>query len=291
MVILRTKVSENYTLFSNNLLRDRTISYEARGILIELLSYPSDWKIQKKHFVTSHTKRDKIFRIFNELENAGYICSQYRDDLRQYEWIITDKPTLQKSRKIRHKNKKAENKKVGKSDLIPTKKSENPTLLQNQKQESRKIRLNSCEKVGKSDFLVNDFARKSENPTLLNTIYIYKKEKKEKYKKERKEKKTKIDSNFEFFKSNYPNRSPSDDWFTAQQKWQARLREGEDHQKIIDGCLRYRKYCEAENIIGTKYVYMAKTFLGPSKHYNRIWEIKNANRTAKTGMDIYFNQK
>lgn len=67
------------------------------------------------------------------------------------------------------------------------------------------------------------------------------------------------------------------------------MKEGEDRQKIIDGCLNYKKYCDLTNI-SSEYVLMAKTFLGPGKHYLRKWEVK-ANAKSGSGFDFYFRKK
>ena len=80
-----SKSKHNFTILENKMLRDDSISLEARGLLGNLLSNDDGWKISVKamtHYlynpeilgiVDSGIGKDKIYRIMKELIAAGYM--------------------------------------------------------------------------------------------------------------------------------------------------------------------------------------------------------------------------
>jgi hypothetical protein len=76
------RAEQPYTVFANELLNDESLSAEALGVLVYLLSKPPNWKVLPgplgKRFGCG---RDRIYRIMNELIAAGYaLRQQTRDD-------------------------------------------------------------------------------------------------------------------------------------------------------------------------------------------------------------------
>lgn len=73
MAIIKTPKERDYVAVSNALANDERLSFEARGVLLYLLSKPADWEIQ---FVDVEKQgkigREKRQRIFAELEKYGY---------------------------------------------------------------------------------------------------------------------------------------------------------------------------------------------------------------------------
>jgi len=61
-----------YAMIRRDMLQDRTLSFEARGLLGYLLSQPSDWLIIIAD-LQQQCGRDKVRRILRELISAGYI--------------------------------------------------------------------------------------------------------------------------------------------------------------------------------------------------------------------------
>lgn len=53
--------------------QDKTLSYEAAGMLWYLLSKPDDWKVIISDLERPTAKRDKVYRILKELKEKGYI--------------------------------------------------------------------------------------------------------------------------------------------------------------------------------------------------------------------------
>lgn len=76
------KKIEGYTVMSNHHLRDKTLSYSARGLLSFLLSLPDSWDYSFNGLVAiSKEGKDAIRSILNELKEAKYIIiSQHRDE-------------------------------------------------------------------------------------------------------------------------------------------------------------------------------------------------------------------
>lgn len=76
MSIIRIKKTGNYTAVSNQPFNEASLSWEARGLLIYLLTKPDTWQIQQADLVKrGNAGRDKIQRMINELKVAGYIVS------------------------------------------------------------------------------------------------------------------------------------------------------------------------------------------------------------------------
>jgi uncharacterized protein YdaU (DUF1376 family) len=75
------------------------------------------------------------------------------------------------------------------------------------------------------------------------------------------------------FKLAYPHRVGGYDWQGAMKAWRARLAEGHKWEELLEGVLRYSRYCEAAQKIGTEFVMQAKTFCGPGQRFLEEWEI------------------
>jgi hypothetical protein len=72
------------------------MSYEAKGLLCQLLSYPDDWKVRKSTFENETCGKTKLNRIFTELKQHGYLSKQHvRDEqgrLIDTDWLISESP-------------------------------------------------------------------------------------------------------------------------------------------------------------------------------------------------------
>jgi hypothetical protein len=96
--IKRSKHERNFLTIHNSLAQNSALSYEARGLLIELLSRPDDWEVNIANLkVEGKAGRQKVIRIINELIQAGYIEDKRR--IRQSDgtfdytpYIVYDKP-------------------------------------------------------------------------------------------------------------------------------------------------------------------------------------------------------
>ena len=73
-MIHRADHSDNYMVISNGIARDERLSFEARGLLVFMLSMSDDWNFSIKGLVNqTGMKRSVILRIVKELRDCGYI--------------------------------------------------------------------------------------------------------------------------------------------------------------------------------------------------------------------------
>lgn len=88
-----------YTILSNEMLRNKALSLDARGLLGMMLSYPPDWKFNKtwlKNETGIGAKR--INRIFAELKAAGHVSVSYERDehgrIKTKFYVIHEEPII-----------------------------------------------------------------------------------------------------------------------------------------------------------------------------------------------------
>jgi len=72
--IIRTVKKENYSSISNHLITNRKLSWEARGVLVYLLSKPDGWECRSYDLVNQGPAGKHIIRrILKELQENGYL--------------------------------------------------------------------------------------------------------------------------------------------------------------------------------------------------------------------------
>lgn len=105
--IIRTpKDAEHpYLAISRTVAQDRRLSYEARGVMLYLLSKPNDWEVRPADLEQDGCKRDKVYRILAELKEYGYLVRERaRTADGRMEWLpyrvceqpspLTEKPEM-----------------------------------------------------------------------------------------------------------------------------------------------------------------------------------------------------
>jgi hypothetical protein len=94
---IRVEHSKDYTIISNQAIRDVRLSLRARGLHHLLLSYPNGWKINIDH-LTGESKiegRDAIATALGELEKLGYLTRTQKrvgGKFSGYESVIRELP-------------------------------------------------------------------------------------------------------------------------------------------------------------------------------------------------------
>jgi hypothetical protein len=83
----------------------------------------------------------------------------------------------------------------------------------------------------------------------------------------------KYPAEFETLWREYPKRSGSAGKSNALKAWQARRREGIQHETMLAAVRRYHVFCAAEGTLGTRFVRLAQTFLGPGHEFDNPWEV------------------
>lgn len=72
--IFRSNRNRAYTKLNNEFLQNKELSWEARGMLADILSRPPDWNISFSGLVSmSKAGKDRVRRIVNDLIAAGYM--------------------------------------------------------------------------------------------------------------------------------------------------------------------------------------------------------------------------
>jgi DNA-binding MarR family transcriptional regulator len=94
---ITVKKSKNYTSISNVGLRDVSISFKAKGVLVYLLHLPNDWNINLADLSNRSTDgRDSVSSAINELIDKKYITrTQTVDDkgrFNGYDYTIYEEP-------------------------------------------------------------------------------------------------------------------------------------------------------------------------------------------------------
>ncbi len=102
VTIIRTPHDDTrpYFSMSRNTAQDRSLTWEARGVLAYLLSKPSDWQIIIAD-LKQNCGRDKVRNILDELKMHGYLVitqghdekGHFTAEYKLYETPITEKPS------------------------------------------------------------------------------------------------------------------------------------------------------------------------------------------------------
>jgi hypothetical protein len=74
--IIKAKSERDFTMLSNRLLQDCTLTIEEKGLLVYLLSLPCDWILYKKNLPEkTGESKGTIDRVFKQLQEKKYITS------------------------------------------------------------------------------------------------------------------------------------------------------------------------------------------------------------------------
>ncbi|MBR3997898.1 MAG: helix-turn-helix domain-containing protein [Clostridia bacterium] len=99
MAVFRVDKSRDYTVLSNHIFKDRTLSAKAKGLLAEMLSLPDDWDYTLKGLTFLFSDGiDSVRQGIRELEEHGYVVRQRRRDekgrLCDMEYVIYETPHI-----------------------------------------------------------------------------------------------------------------------------------------------------------------------------------------------------
>ena len=104
MSIFKIEKNSNYTVMSNYYLRDKNLSYKAKGLLSFMLSLPDDWDYSIKGLVLISKENSKAIRsILKELEENGYLIRERKhldNGKFTYDYLIYELPYTQKGHTV-----------------------------------------------------------------------------------------------------------------------------------------------------------------------------------------------
>ena len=96
MSAFKIEKNQNYTVMSNHHLRDRNLSYKAKGLLSFMLSLPQDWDYSLAGLCSIiKENRDGIRSILKELQEHHHVeIEKFRGDqgYSEYNYLIYEVP-------------------------------------------------------------------------------------------------------------------------------------------------------------------------------------------------------
>lgn len=98
---LRKKLTRHFTQVPNELVKDKRLSWRAKGIYVHLISKPDDWDYYVSEVIDSSTDgKDSVQTGFKELEKLGYLervrVKNDRGQFKGWDYFIYDVPTEQR---------------------------------------------------------------------------------------------------------------------------------------------------------------------------------------------------
>ncbi len=97
-IFIRDSHKANYTVMSNQFLKEVDLSIEAKGLFAYILSLPDDWIIYKENLQrTLKMGRKKFNATWKQLEKSGYVKSKQTKNGTKFdglEIIIIEKPEI-----------------------------------------------------------------------------------------------------------------------------------------------------------------------------------------------------
>ena len=95
-LIIRSALTENYTVIPNALLNDTEISGECLAMMVYLLSKPSDWQLSVKNLMKRFGwGRDKTYQTIAGLIERGYVIKNAQRNggkFNSYTYFVYDTP-------------------------------------------------------------------------------------------------------------------------------------------------------------------------------------------------------
>jgi hypothetical protein len=80
-IIRSPRAEVNFSVISNAVIRDSRLSYRARGILLEILSRPDNWRVSADSLARSGNEgRHAILTALKELRETGYMKTEKRQN-------------------------------------------------------------------------------------------------------------------------------------------------------------------------------------------------------------------
>ena len=103
--INKSKLKDKYAIIPNALIQNFAITLEARGLLVYLLSLPSDWKLNIKDLCKkNNVGENKIRKLIKELIEYRYIIrtqSKFKDGtFKSFDYFIFDTPQTHENRPV-----------------------------------------------------------------------------------------------------------------------------------------------------------------------------------------------
>lgn len=92
MSVIKIKKPEKYTIIANDVINNSKLTWEARGLLVYLLSKPNNWTVRVTDLTNQSPSGVKVIRrLIKELSDHGYISRERKQDpeTKQFTWDTT----------------------------------------------------------------------------------------------------------------------------------------------------------------------------------------------------------
>jgi hypothetical protein len=178
-LIVKSKLTEKFTIIPNEILTDRNLSLKGKGLLCILLSLPNDWAVYKTQLCTfSKDGRDATIKAFDELVENGYITSVKRIDSKGrfmgWDYVVYNERINPIPENPKWDNPKQENQSLQSTKEQSTKEQSNNTnILGKTKSE---LISNICKGLNITNKQLNYFVENGFNEYWHQDIYIQYKE-------------------------------------------------------------------------------------------------------------------
>jgi hypothetical protein len=176
-MVIRVEKNKNYSVINNEGLRDNNLSWGAKGLLAYLLSLPDNWNIILEHLKTiSKDGRDSTNAKLKELQENNYLIQgdfiKDKGKFKGYDYTLYETPINRNGKPV----------------------TENPLLLNTNRESTKELINNECNKLHSSEDLISKIKQNKDNISnkekdnfpikMLNEFYnalikIYPNEKKE----------------------------------------------------------------------------------------------------------------
>ena len=139
-MIHRSEYDKDYTRVKNGFVYDESLSLEAKGFMLVILSFPDDWEFSIKGLAYKMNLSEyNVMRLIKELKSAGYITQRkVKNKLGQfvtYDWDIYDLPELNNHRTSAKPNSGEAELRQSRTTVTPNSGETQPILITNNNQE------------------------------------------------------------------------------------------------------------------------------------------------------------
>ncbi|MBM5802403.1 MAG: hypothetical protein FJ077_16670 [Cyanobacteria bacterium K_DeepCast_35m_m2_023] len=99
MILRQPRVTTNFTVVPNAILKDSRLSFRAKGLLVYILSKPDYWRTTTAHLASVGCDgKQAVQTTLRELEANGYVVRRRYQDSKtgqwRYETLVYDCPHL-----------------------------------------------------------------------------------------------------------------------------------------------------------------------------------------------------
>jgi helix-turn-helix protein len=242
--IIRRKRNSNYTVVSNAMLNDEKLSAECLGVLAYLIGKPDDWEVRPENLSNRFgCGRDRIYRIINDLIEAGYIIRRRIRDEKTKRWSVQEYTVMDEPLPENTEVEDSEHESPVQAEPFP----ENPTQQKKDSTNNRKSQRTDKDSPSHSLGRADEGFKLESEPCIEAEIVT-----------EREQAEMFFDK---LFWPAYPKRFGGNPKEPAKKKIVAAILKGERPEEILAGVKKLYAALQRTGKLGTEFVPMALTWI------------------------------